>query len=219
MRSLKILQRRDEVIRARMKGEIAALLGGERTVEALEGAATRAHAAMDEEAQRALARPGAPEAACSAGCSYCCHVNVDVTVPELLAIVAHVDRAWTPEARGSLLDRLAERAGRVVLLRDDERWEAKIPCALLDSGGRCSIYAARPLRCRALHASSVDPCRDAFRGCGSAGPATIPSLDRALDAAEEGYDQALREAGLAADVYRMELGLLIALDDPGAGAR
>src|SRR5688572_17717193 len=100
VRSLRVLQKRDEVIRARMKGELAALLGGERSVEALKDAAARAHAAIDEEAQRALARPGAPEPACSAGCSYCCHVNVDVTVPELLAIAAHIDRAWTPEARG-----------------------------------------------------------------------------------------------------------------------
>ena len=220
MRSLKVLERRDEAIRARVKGEVAPLLGGERSASALAGAAMRAHAAIDEETQRALSRPGSPEPACSAGCSYCCHVYVDVTVPELLAIAAHLDDTWTPEARASLRGRLAERASRVERLTDDERWEAKIPCALLGDGGRCSIYEARPLRCRALHAIAVDPCREAFGGGGGgAGPASIPHLDRALDAAEEGYDRALIEAGLSADGHRLELGLLIALDDPEAGAR
>lgn len=220
VRSLNVLERREEARSARVQGEVAPLLGGERSADALVAAAKRAHAAIDEETQRALSRPGTPEPACSAGCSYCCHVHVDVTVPELLAIAAHVARSWTPEARDRLRGRLAERAGRVEGLTDDERWEAKIACALLGDGGRCSIYEARPLRCRALHASSADPCREAFEGRGDgAGPATIPHLERALDAAEEGYDRALIEAGLAADGHRLELGLLIALDDPEAGGR
>lgn len=223
MRSLKVLDRRDEAIRARVKGEVAPLFdgeGGERSALALAGAALRAHAAIDKEAQRALSRPGAPEPACSAGCSYCCHVHVDVTVPELLAAAAYIDRTFPSEARASLRARLAELAGRVERLTDDARWEAKIPCALLGDGGRCTIYEARPLRCRALHASSVDPCREAFQGRGGGpGPASIPHLNRTLDAAEEGYDRALIEASLSADGHRLEIGLLIALDDPEAGAR
>jgi Fe-S-cluster containining protein len=222
VRSLKVLERRDEAIRARVKGEVAPLLlpGGDRSALALAGAALRAHAAIDNEAARALARPGAPEPACAAGCSYCCHVNVDVTVPEILAIAAYINRTSTPSERTSLRERLAERASRVEHLSDDERWEAKIPCALLGEGGRCSIYEARPLRCRALHARSVDPCREAFEGGrGGAGPEAIPGLDRALEAAEQGYDQALIEASLPADGHRLEIGLLIALGDPEAGAR
>jgi hypothetical protein len=146
---------------------------------------------------------------------------VDVTVPEILAIAAHIDRTFAPAARSSLRERLAARARRVERLSDDERWEAKIPCALLGEDGRCSIYEARPLRCRALHARSVDPCREAFVGAGrgGAGPEAIPGLDRALEAAEQGYDQALIEASLPADGHRLEIGLLIALDDPEAGAR
>ena len=222
MRSLKLLERRDEAIRARVEGEVAPLLAGERSAGALVGAALRAHAALDKEAQRALSRPGSPEPACSAGCSYCCHVHVDVTVPELLAIAAHIDRTWTPEARASLRGRLAARASDVEGLTCAERWEAQIPCALLGDGGRCSIYEVRPLRCRALHASSVDPCREAFEGegrGGGAGPALIPHLNRALDAAEEGYDRALLGASLSADGHRLEIGLLLALDDPEAGLR
>ena len=46
-------------------------------------------------------------------------------------------------------------AGWVERLTDDERWDARIPCALLGDGGHCSIYEARPLRCRALHAPAT----------------------------------------------------------------
>jgi len=181
--------------------------------------AARAHAALDEEAARALARPGAIRPACSAGCSYCCHVHVDATVPEVLAIVEHLERTRSPEALGALRERLAQHAARVGQLDDEARWAAKIPCALLGDDGRCGIYEARPLRCRAFHSCAVEPCREAFAGSEGAEPAVSARLERAQDAVEEGYDRALVEAGLSAEGHRLEIALLVALDDPQAAER
>ncbi|MEP7124523.1 MAG: YkgJ family cysteine cluster protein [Byssovorax sp.] len=218
VRALVVLRQHDAAITARVKADVASALAGERTIDAVIAAAERAHAALDDAGRRTIAK-GALTIACAAGCSYCCHVHADVTVPELLAITRHLDQAWTEARRGALRERLALQIKRVEHLSDEARWAAKIPCALLDDAGRCSIHAARPLRCRAFNASHVEPCREAFHGSAEATPARIPRLDRAHDAAEAGYDAALTDAGLAATAHRLEVGLLLALDDPGAGAR
>jgi len=198
---------------------VASGLEGKRGVTTLIAAAEHAHALLDEESQQALARARALVPACSAGCSYCCHVHVDATVPEILAIVSHLERSQRPAALGALGERLAARAGLVERMSDEARWEAKIPCALLGDDGRCSIYAVRPLRCRAFHSCSVEACREAFQGIRDAEPVRAPLLERALDAVEEGYDRALVRAGLSAEGYRLEIGLLIALEDPTVGER
>lgn len=182
-------------------------------------AAVHAHAILDEEGRRALARPGALQPACSAGCSCCCHVHVDATVPEILAIASHLRRSLAPAALESLRARLAAHVTRVEPMTDEARWSARIPCALLGEDGRCSIYEVRPLRCRAFHSCSVTPCREAFAGCAEAEPVKSPRLERAHDAVEEGYDQALVRAGCSAEGHRLEVGLLVALDPPDAGAR
>lgn len=216
MRALRLLQGHSEAIRARVKGEVAARLGRGAAAAALVDGAACAHAALDEEGRRALARPGALLPACSAGCSYCCHVHVDATVPEILAIADHLARTRSPDDIAALGQRLAEQVRRVEPLDDEARWDAKIPCALLGEGGRCSIYEVRPLRCRAFHSCSVEPCRVAFAGRDDAEPVPSPRLTRAHDAVEAGYDEALAEAGLSAEGHRLESGLLRALEDPAA---
>ena len=218
VRALVVLRQHEQAITASVKADVAGLLGGELSPGVVADAAERAHAALDEAGRRALAR-GAPAPACAAGCSYCCHVHADATVPELLSIARHLERTWSEAARGALRERLALQAIRVERSSDEERWAAKIPCALLDGQGWCSIHEVRPLRCRAFNASSVEPCREAFRGSAEVEPARIPRLDRAYDAAEAGYDEALALAGIEGGGHRLEIGLLVALDDPGAGAR
>lgn len=219
VRALVVLQQREAAITAQVKADVTRILDrGDLSPGVIADAAERAHAALDEAGHRAVAR-GAEAPVCAAGCSYCCHVHADATVPELLAIARHLERAWSEAARGALRERLLLQVSRVERLSDEERWAAKIPCALLDGAGRCSIHAVRPLRCRAFNARRVEPCREAFAGSDEAEPARIPRLDRAHDAAEAGYDEALAEAGLSAAGHRLEVGLLVALEDPGAGGR
>ena len=214
MRALRVLQEQREAIRRRVQGEVAPLLG-----EDPARAAVRAHEALDEEWRRSTARQDALQPACSAGCSYCCHVHADATIPEILAVAAHLARTRSPEALEALEARLSRQAERVEHLSDEERWAAKIPCALLGEGGRCSIYEARPLRCRAFHSCSVDECRDAYAGREGAIVVTVPLLERAVDAVEDGYDRALADAGYSAEGFRLEIALLVALEDPEAAAR
>lgn len=185
----------------------------------LEATAIAAQAALDDAARGALARRPALEPACAAGCSWCCHVDVEASIPEVLAAAAHLRRTRPPEALAAVHDRLATHAAQVAPLDAEERWARRIPCALLAADGRCSIYEARPLRCRAFHSCSADRCREAFEGTSDAEAIACPPLARATAAVEEDFDRALVEAGLSPEGYRFELALLVALDDSNAGQR
>jgi Fe-S-cluster containining protein len=147
---------------------------------------------------------------CARGCSSCCHVHVDATAPEIEAVASYVRTRWSP----SEIEALASRLGRAAGLSAEERWQAKIPCALLAEDQVCSIHEVRPLRCRAFHSLSVATCREAFAGRTDAAPPQSPALLRLYDAAEEGLTQALRAAGRPAGAMTLEEGLARALEPP-----
>jgi hypothetical protein len=138
-------------------------------------------------------------------------VHVDVTHPELLAIAAHLRRELPAPALRAHRDRLERHTARTAPLTDEARWAARIPCALLDANGRCSVYPVRPLRCRAFHSTSAAACRLAFDGADEVEPALNLGVARVLSAVEAGYDDALAGAGDAAGSVRLESGLLAVL--------
>jgi hypothetical protein len=146
---------------------------------------------------------------CGPGCGNCCTLAVNCTLPEALAVAAVLDDAQ----RG----RLAATAGRVIAhaqQRNDAREfltgyrETAGPCPFLAAHASCSIYAHRPLACRALLATRpADWCgvnlaelpefeRDVF----------LASLDRNIVAFPTHYAAAPQE--LAANFER---GLIIAM--------
>lgn len=81
---------------------------------------------------RVEARHGA-DMQCGTGCSDCCHARLTVTATEARAIEREL-ATWTPDRRSALaVNAAAAPADR---------------CAALDPGGRCLVYAARPVVCR-----------------------------------------------------------------------
>lgn len=198
MRPLRLLDQRAAALRVRARDAVAARL------DEPAGAALLAGEILDEAVERAIAG-GAPSA-CGPGCAFCCHVHVEVTAPEVRAVVEHLERTRSRAELGELARRLAEQAARVRDLDDQHRWAQRLPCALLDEAGSCSIHPARPLRCRAFHAAEVEPCREAFAG-GEGEPVVPRALARAAEAVEDGYAEALAGAGIAAGGLRLEIAL------------
>lgn len=206
MRALRVVQQRAVAICERVR----AAVGTELELGDVVSATRRAHRELDAEAARAIARESeAP--ACSAGCSHCCHVHAEATRAEILVIARHLVDARTSSEVGAIVERLAAHVRVVGSMSYDERWAAKVPCALLGDDGRCSIYEVRPLRCRAFHSFSLDACRDAFDGNTDVEPVTSRALDRACDAAERGFELALEAHGHSAEPVLLEPALLEAL--------
>jgi Fe-S-cluster containining protein len=148
--------------------------------------------------------------ACAEGCSYCCHVHVDATRAEVEVIAEYLRARRAPIE----LAALTAHVSTIAPMDHEQRWAARIPCALLDERGRCSIHEVRPLRCRSFHSRSVEPCREAFAGPNEPEPMTNATLEQAYDEVEERFDRALESLGLSTTPVLLEEALLEALQRP-----
>ena len=90
---------------------------------------------------------------CATGCSDCCHTRLTITGVEARAIGDEL-ASWPAPRRAALAANAAQSTDR---------------CAALDPGGRCLIYAVRPLVCRShgapirLREGSLPVVRACFR--------------------------------------------------------
>ena len=144
---------------------------------------------------------------CAEGCSFCCWLRVDVRAHEVFLIVRRLRAERSEEALAALLG-AARRAGG-----GGER-----PCVLRE-GGKCSIYAVRPMACRRYLSGSVEACEARWRG--ELGEVEIqhPLLAEVGRGAATAVHQGFIEAGY--DGYSYDLGLALAegLADPACEER
>jgi Fe-S-cluster containining protein len=96
--------------------------------------------------------------ACGAGCSHCCHQNVEVSIPEAILVSLQVSDP-DDSRRATIL----ETADAIAHLKQDTRFVCGRPCPLLVDH-KCSVYDNRPLLCRATLSPFAQGCRDALEG-------------------------------------------------------
>jgi Fe-S-cluster containining protein len=88
---------------------------------------------------------------CAAGCSNCCTLFVHSTLIEALIVAEGLDAPQAYKLQEYVLRQrecLAGASDFLTVLRQQRT--AIGPCPFLDNAGSCSIYAQRPLACRAL---------------------------------------------------------------------
>jgi len=140
--------------------------------------------------------------ACRAGCDHCCSVPVDVQAHEVFFAADHIQRHFPPTALEQLLERLTCHRHRVSRLTAGTRDHSRQPCALLDGGGACTIYAGRPEACRCHHSSNAAVC-----AAHEADPTVnltkvlIPALRVRLFAVRMGLDEAIETVGFDERAY------------------
>lgn len=145
------------------------------------------HAQLDEAIDERSAEAAAKghHIACASGCSACCVSPVLVTEGEAVTVAEWLTLPEGARARayfaasypawkagigdaGETISRAGtdeeRRAAVIALLRKN------VMCAF-NSGGRCSIYPARPARCRKAHALGTS------ENCGSEGTGEIPYFE------------------------------------------
>lgn len=155
-----------------------------------------------------------PGFACPSDCARCCERSpaIPVTAGEALAAARALDRL--PEAlRERLAGRVRALAALVTPVETDSSGSAGPPgldgpCPLLE-GGRCSIYAARPLFCRAYgfaaDSAGYFGCEVLQPGLAVLETVTLTSLDagrRALPVGDvlDAGGKALPECGMLAEL-------------------
>jgi len=171
-----------------------------------------------------LSKAGDRPVACQSGCAHCCYQAVGVSVPEALALEAHVRTTRTPEELEALVARVRATDDRTRGLSSAERLSPELPCPFLDEGtGRCGVYEARPLACRGTNSLDAEACAEllrepAARAAFVAGERTFPCyLEplRAFHALSAGLQLALDELhGLETKPLELTAAMRILFDDP-----
>lgn len=166
-----------------------------------------------------IAREGVA-VACRAGCSYCCHLRVEIRPHEAFLLAHHIATRCTPETRERLVGRITTTRRRLEALTPAEHIRAGIPCALLEDG-RCSVYEARPAACRKYYSQSVDTCRNAFNDTSAplTGELEHELVRLAGNGIALGHARGLEEAGRDASLYELHAALSEALANPRAAER
>lgn len=88
---------------------------------------------------------------CAAGCSNCCTLFVQATLVEALIVAAELDTPQVHKLEEYVFHQREMLAGANDFLTILRKQRSAIgPCPFLENDGCCSIYAQRPLACRAL---------------------------------------------------------------------
>jgi Fe-S-cluster containining protein len=154
--------------------------------------------------------------ACRKGCSFCCHLWVDATPPEVLYAVKNMPPDQKQKAQLAV-ERLCSLTAGVSFEERCGRFNP--PCSLLDDQGACSVYETRPISCRTVVSSNADDCRSTIVDGSDAGfpsPKVWLTLQDSYITALEG---ALIHAGLAYQAHELNESLKIALTTADAEER
>ena len=149
------------------------------------------------------------DVACDRGCTYCCHISVASSLPEVFLVAGRLRDELDPLAR------FGARAALAVdeQFTSEDRFRHGKACAFL-SGGLCSIYPARPLACRGWHSLDVAACEKGFAdGDPTSRIPAIPGRMTAAAAITFALCTAAKDTGLDGRPVRFVAAVRAALDD------
>lgn len=156
--------------------------------------------------------------ACIAGCTFCCHQYVGLSMPELAILTKYIGANFAEAERAALIKRLKELVGKTKDLSQFERAASKIDCPLLDQKSRqCTVYAARPLTCRGMHSLDRDACEADDATPGKNHP--IPQYEAhkgIVHAVAIGMQLGIAEGHIEPKELELASALLLALTAPNA---
>src|ERR1700687_2995233 len=174
-----------------------------------------------DEVLEASVRAHAIHVACTRGCSFCCHLRLEVQPHEAFALAAWLKRRFTPESLARVIARLRANAAKTRAMGREARKRTNLACALLAEDGTCSAYEARPAQCRRYHSLDVESCKTFY-----ANPANEVLESPLHPAAAHNAaviithtQHALRDAGLNSENEDINFALLEALENPKAWRR
>jgi hypothetical protein len=180
--------------------------------------------ATDAEAMIAAARKEYPPPSpieCKEGCSWCCHIKVTVSAPEVLRVADYLRQTLSPEELSKVHQRIVDADDKTRGMTSEERGQSKQSCPLLIDD-RCSVYAARPLPCSGWVSLQADVCKRAYEN-------TAPGVDLTPEtyvphyeiyhSLQAGMGLGVAQEGLDGSVLELIAALRIALDRPNATER
>lgn len=158
--------------------------------------------------------------ACKAGCFYCCYYKVEVKAHEMLLIHEHMQKKLSAELRSQILESAKANAELIRSFTAQEHLSTNLKCPFLIEN-QCSIYEARPFRCRSFHAVQVNGCEASYNNPSDFTIATelIPDVSHYSDALSQGFEAAVMDAGFDHRTYDLNTALLEVFEDPAIEKR
>lgn len=163
---------------------------------------------------------GAP-IACRAGCSFCCHLRVEVLAHEAIALFRFLKSQIPEEQASAIAARVVANADRVATMTPEQHTAARVQCAFL-LNGRCSAYRARPLACAGFHSLNVSECERAYDDAAADLTSRIPMVGEVKDVEAGtviGVRQALRALKLDDQPMELHTALAALLREPSLISR
>ena len=155
------------------------------------------------------------DVACARGCSYCCHLRVEIRPHDAFVLAHHVQSRFDDAQQARTIARIEDNVRRIEGLTPEQHVRAGIPCALLEDG-LCTVYESRPATCRKYYSVSLDTCRNAFNDPSAplTGEVENEQVRFAGNAVALGYAKGMEDAGYDAALYELHFALHRALSDP-----
>jgi Fe-S-cluster containining protein len=155
--------------------------------------------------------------ACKAGCSWCCHISVDVRPVEVFGILEFVAQHLAPAEQSRVRAEIEGNSAILAKLSDLERVQRNLKCPFL-AAGRCAIYAARPQTCRNYHATNAAGCQRSYEEPNNLDidPDFAPLVYQAGGAHVDAFSKAMGDAGYDIAAYELSTALAAAMADPDA---
>jgi|ERR1700733_1595311 len=117
---------------------------------------------MEATIAHATGREGVPAIACRAGCSFCCHIPVEIAPHEAVALYDHLQTKLQPDVKAAVTERLLANRDRISTMTKAEHAATNVQCAFLVDH-KCSAYGSRPLACASHHSFDVSPCEESYK--------------------------------------------------------
>jgi hypothetical protein len=205
---------------ARAESEsVLTILGGSRRPDVVDAIVHDAHSHADwlTDGAKQMIPPG--PIACREGCSFCCHLRVITTIPEVLRIAARVRSDHGHEGIEALQQRIAQYRTATAGLDAEARRHRRAACPLLVDG-RCSVYAARPMSCRGWNSLDVSGCEAHFLDPSRGVHVPIYGPQYQINACiQDGMATGLGAAGLQCDRVELAEALGVSLEVADAAQR
>lgn len=99
---------------------------------------------------------------CRKGCSFCCSNAVMVLPHEMFLLKEYLLQKSDPKNIAPVLEKMKSKNLQTEQMKVNEFLHHKVPCALLDESGACSVYEVRPMACRIYLSRSVSSCKYEF---------------------------------------------------------
>ena len=188
---------------------------GEKVLElALSAAYFADHVVNMVEAATPLPQP----LACTEGCDFCCHNQVELTPPEALSLGHFVDLYFTTEKKKELMATLQRSLDLQAGKSKEEIGRIRPPCPLLRDR-KCSAYPARPLVCRAMHSLDAKKCEAGYKNRDLTSPPYYAHRQDIYFSVSQGLLAGCREVGCQAAPLELSRALLDYFTQPQARER